>query len=314
MKGRRTVIWVGQIVLTIAVLVFFGRALAGRWSEFRAMEVRLHPQIGWIVLSALTVWVTYAFLIEAWRRLVVGWRYRLPFLRAARVWTLANLGRYLPGKVWAVAGLAVLATREGVAGWAATAAAGVMQALAVGTGIAVAVAGVPGSASPLALGAASLAAVVTVAAVMWRPTVRVLERVSSGEEVHPLAPGVVGTATVTTLLSWVGYGVAFWMLARGVLGPTALTVRAAIGVFAAGYITGLLAIFAPGGVGVREAVLLGLAAPWVGSGGAVVLTVASRVLLTFTEAGAALFGAALGRGQGRGRGRGHDKEHELAHS
>ena len=66
--------------------------------------------------------------------------------------------------------------------------------------------------------------------------------------------------------------------------------------FAAGYITGLLALFAPGGVGVREAVFIALLAPSVGSGGAIVLGVASRVLLTLTEIAAALLGLLGGRG------------------
>ena len=51
---------------------------------------------------------------------------------------------------------------------------------------------------------------------------------------------------------------------------------------------GLLALFAPGGVGVRELVLIGLLAPALGSGGAVAVSLASRVLLTVLEGAAAL--------------------------
>jgi hypothetical protein len=55
---------------------------------------------------------------------------------------------------------------------------------------------------------------------------------------------------------------------------------------------GLLAIFAPGGLVVREGVLFGLLAPLVGAGAALILVPASRLLLTATEVVAA--GAALG--------------------
>src|SRR2546422_9349251 len=68
----------------------------------------------------------------------------------------------------------------------------------------------------------------------------------------------------------------------------ALPLTTAIGAFTLGYILGLLALFAPGGVGVRELVLVGLLAPFLGSGGAVAVSVASRVLLTLTEAAAVL--------------------------
>src|SRR5436853_601794 len=70
---------------------------------------------------------------------------------------------------------------------------------------------------------------------------------------------------------------------RGLGLPGALPVARAAGVFALGYILGLLALFAPGGVGVREVVLIGLLTPALGGGGAVALSVASRILLTVTE-------------------------------
>src|SRR3712207_2671761 len=58
----------------------------------------------------------------------------LPFWTAARIWFLASLGKYVPGKVWAVAGAAVLAQRAGVDASVAVAGALVLQALAVGSG------------------------------------------------------------------------------------------------------------------------------------------------------------------------------------
>jgi uncharacterized membrane protein YbhN (UPF0104 family) len=93
---------------------------------------------------------------------------------------------------------------------------------------------------------------------------------------------------VVTVTSWVGYGAAFWLLARALTPEAGLTLAAAVGVFAGGYLVGLVALFAPGGLGVREAVLVALLAPLVGTSAAVVLAVASRLLLTITEVGAAV--------------------------
>ena len=74
----------------------------------------------------------------------------------------------------------------------------------------------------------------------------------------------------------------------GLIPQASLPLSTAIGAFTLGYVLGLLALFAPGGVGVRELVLIGLLAPFLGSGAAVAVSVASRVLLTLTEALAAL--------------------------
>ncbi len=287
--SRRALFWIGQAVLAAAVGAFVWRSLARHWEEFRTVEVTFHLQPGWIALSALVVWATYGGLIEAWRRILAGWGERLPYATAVRIWTISNLGRYLPGKIWSVAGLAVLAQRSGVAPWAAAGSAIIMQAVALGTGVAVVAATAPGAASPLSLSLAALVAAAVVAVLVWPKTMRLASR-ALGRELRPLHAAAVTIAALVTALSWVAYGVAFWLLARGLFGHTSLSLVSAIGVFAAGYIIGLLALVAPGGVGVREIIFIGLLAPILGSGAAVALGVASRILLTITEAGAAAAG------------------------
>ena len=288
--------WLLQGALAVAVIAFVWRSAARHWDEFRRLEFPLDVRPGWIALAGAVVLLTYGLLVAAWHAVILGWGERLAYRPALRIWTISNLGRYLPGKVWSVAGLAVLAQREGVAGWASVGAAIAMQAIAVGSGVAIAAATVPGTLSaPGILIAAGIAAT-TVGALALPRAVAVVARVTRRPDLRPLPIGAVVLAGAATTISWLGYGVAFWLLARGTLGATALGLAPAVGVFAAGYITGLLALFAPGGVGVREAVFIALLAPSVGSGGAIVLGIASRVLLTLTEVTAALLGLLLGRG------------------
>ncbi len=292
---RRRWLWLGQLALAALVAAFVGRTLVRYWDEFRSLELELDLHAGLIVLAALAVWATYALLIEAWRRVLSGWGQSLGYLPAVRIWCVSNLGRYLPGKVWGVAGLAVLAQRAGVSGWAAAGSALAMQALAVGTGASVVAVFAPGVLSPLKLVVAGVLAVGAVWALISRDLgSRAARLVRPDVEFRPLTPGTALAAAAITLVSWLAYGVAFWLLARGLLGDAALALSSAIGVFAAGYIVGFLALFAPGGVGVRELVFVALLTPELGSGGAVALSVASRLLLTVTESGAALVAVALG--------------------
>ncbi|MDH3495447.1 MAG: lysylphosphatidylglycerol synthase domain-containing protein [Gemmatimonadota bacterium] len=290
---RRPWVWALQALLLLAVAVLVWRSLHAHWDQFRTLDVRLTLHLGWIALAAAAVLPTYGLLIAAWRGIITGWDQRLPYLPAVRIWTLSNLGRYLPGKVWSVAGLAVLAQRRGVAPWAAVGSAIVMQAVAVGSGVIVALATVPGAASPLAFGAALVVAATLVLTFTMPGAAQLVARIIPGADLRPLSPGAVLRATGATAVAWVGYGAAFWCLARGILGPTTLSLATASGVFAAGYLVGLLAIVAPGGVGVREAVFLAFLTPALGSGPALALTVASRLLLTLTEALAAVAGLAL---------------------
>ncbi len=281
-------LWAVQGLVTLAVVAFVGRSIGRNWSEFRSLHVTLAIAPGWIAASVVMVFLTYAMQVESWRRILAGWGQRLAFGPAARTWSVANLGRYVPGKVWSVAGLVVLAQRAGVAPGPAAASAFVIQAVSLGSGVAVVAAVTPHSAPPLRLALAGLAAVATILVLVWRPTALWLGRVVNAiAPLEPLAPSAVFAGTILTVLSWGTYGAALWMLARGLIHDAPLPLPTAIGAFTLGYILGLLALFAPGGVGVRELVLVGLLAPFLGSGGAVAVSVASRVLLTLTEAAAA---------------------------
>jgi uncharacterized membrane protein YbhN (UPF0104 family) len=278
-------LWAAQLVVAVVVVVLVGNSLAHNWSEFRALHLSLSVQPLWLAASVAAVFVTYALQVEAWRILLSGWNQHISFGAAARTWSLANLGRYVPGKVWSVAGLVVLAQRSGVQAAPAAASAFVSQAIAVGSGAAVVAAVTPHATSPLRLAAAGLAAVATVGVLVWPPTARWLGRLANASTpVEPLRPWAALAASALSALSWLTYGAAFWLLARGLLPEATLPLATAAGVFALGYILGWLALFAPGGVGVRELVFVGLLTPFLGGGGALAVSVASRVLLTATEA------------------------------
>ncbi len=288
-RTRRLLVWFGQALIATILVAFVGRSVVLNWTELRALDVSIHLRPKWIILAALMVWGSYGILIEAWRRVLLGWGQTLGYGPAMRIWCLSNLGRYLPGKVWSVAALAVLAQRAGVAGWAAAGSALVLQALAIGTGALVVSFGAPGTASPLALVVAICLAGCVVLGLVWKPLVeRFVQLIRPGAEYRalPLSTALLGAAV--TLLSWIAYGIAFWMLAMGIFESSDLSLIQATAVFAAGYIVGLLALFAPGGVGVRELVYVALLAPVVGSGGALALSIAARLLLTATEAIAAV--------------------------
>jgi len=84
------------------------------------------------------------------------------------------------------------------------------------------------------------------------------------------------------------YGLAFQWLARGLTADTALHWGQAAAVFTLSYLVGLVAVFAPAGVGPRESVFVLVLQGTLGLKLAVALAIASRVLLTITELGAAV--------------------------
>jgi hypothetical protein len=278
------------------VIALVARTVGRNWAEFRSLKIDLHPRAGVLGLATLTVFFTYLWYIEAWRRLLAGWAQRIGFGDAARAWCLANLGRYVPGKIWSVTGLVVLAQRAGVRGSAAAASAVAFQALVLGTGVAVVAGATPQATSGLRLAAGLLVALASLGVLVWGPTARWVGRLMNAAaplEALPLA--AVGLSGALMFLGWLTYGFAFWLFVRGLLPDAHLSIATAAGAFTLSYILGTLALFAPGGIGVRELVLVSLLTPSLGSGGALAASLGSRVLLTVTEAGAALISLALVR-------------------
>jgi hypothetical protein len=285
-----------QLLAGIAIVWFAARALAGNWDQLQAQPLDWRIEPGWILLSAATVWMMYAMLIAAWRALLGGWGQRVDRWTAARIWTVSSLGKYLPGKIWAVAGMALMSQQAGVAPWAATGSAVILQALSIGTGAAMVGltgAGALETAHPgarMALWLLLAAAAGGILLLFWPPVLnRVLALALPGAEPRTAPPvRQIGVGVAANLLAWFGYGVALWLLARGVLPDAGLRLRPAIAVFTASYLAGFLALLVPGGIGVREGVFILMLQGPIGIGAATALALASRVLLTITELGAAI--------------------------
>lgn len=276
--------WLGQLALAGVLVWFVGRAVAGQWDALRQAEWEVTIAPGWLALSVGLVLATFALQVESWRTILAGWGQHLTRIDAARTWFLANLGRYIPGKVWSVAGMIVLAARQGVATWAATASAVVLQVIGLGAALALVAATLPAADTGLRVAVGAAVAAGTLALMAWPPAIRALQRmVPKLSELRPLPPPALLMGSGLSAAGWISYGTSFWALSRGLGQPPLLSVWMAIGVFALAYTVGLLALFAPGGAVVREAVLLALLAPVLGPAAALTLALASRLLLTVVE-------------------------------
>src|SRR3954452_22360597 len=134
---RRNLFKVAQWVFAAAVLFFAARSLAKQWGSFESRFT--HITFGWQSIAAATaiVLVTYAVLIEGWRRVLVAWDSSLPFKDASRIWFLSNLGKYVPGNIWSLTAMGVMARRRGLSALAAAGSSVIMQTVSLATGTAI---------------------------------------------------------------------------------------------------------------------------------------------------------------------------------
>lgn len=212
---------------------------------------------------------------------------RIPAPRAVRIFMIANLGRYVPGKVWQIAGLAVLARREGVAAGTATGAAVAGQGVALGAatlvGLAAVMASVGASGPGMAVGAGLLLVLMAVALVppVFSRLAAVWFRLAREETPAGLSSADGARWLLFYTLNWVLYAVSFWVMVAS-LGLDVGVVTAG-SAFAAAYVLGYVMIFAPAGVGVREGFLVALLTPHVGAAPSGAVAILARLWTTGVE-------------------------------
>jgi glycosyltransferase 2 family protein len=289
---RKALLLVAQLLAAALLVYYVGRTIAEQWVALRTQPLHTDVEAGSLLLAVATVLATYAMLIHVWRILMPD--ARMPFWRAARVWSVAGLWRYVPGKVWSIGALSVLAQRENVPAASAASASVLNTLLNIATGVAVALVlawrwlGERGSgAQAVAVAVVVLAVAGLVALPYVLPRLGAMAARLSGRDIQLRAPSrkAIAIATAANLLSWISYGLAFMWLVRGMLGQATGAPWQYIAVFATSYVIGYLFLIAPGGIGPREGVMfslmtsLGLAT----AKDAALVTVASRVWLTLLE-------------------------------
>jgi hypothetical protein len=287
-----------QVVIALVIVLFLARYVARNWAEIRhaGAALDIHP---WpLAAAAGIILLTYAMLIGAWDAVLRGWGERLPYRDAARIWCLSNLARYVPGRVWQIAGMAALAQQAGVSPWAAAGSAIVVQFLAIATGTLVTVSFAPQFGHPLLIAGAGLLTAAGAAALAWPAGAtglsRLVQRLSGRTvELRAVRPGPLLLSAAITALAWVLYGVALYLSVLGLTGKD-LGVSGAIGVFTGSYVAGLVNIFTSAGLGTREVILVNWLTGPIGPAAAFVVTAGSRLLMTATEILAAALTVPLG--------------------
>ena len=276
------------------MLWFAYRALRGSWGELLRQPLPARVAWGWVTVSMATFALAYLVLIQTWRTIVATWDQRLTFGDAARIWLVSGLGRYVPGKLWAIAAMGAMAQRAGVSPVAATGSSILNVVVNIAAGFVVVMAtgwrllAFPYDGAPaIAIGIVVLAVIVLMAVPWLTPQLlRFAERVTGRSAVVGTPPHrAIGYAVVGNVVAWVLYGLAFQLLARALFGAAPGGLAAYVAVYALSYVVGYLALPAPAGVGVREASMITLmpAAGLASAPQAMILAIASRLVLTILD-------------------------------
>ncbi|MEX0979699.1 MAG: lysylphosphatidylglycerol synthase transmembrane domain-containing protein [Gemmatimonadota bacterium] len=266
---RRIGLRIVQLLLTVAVTGFILAQLGVSLEEVRALDLEdWRPDWLLLLLSSLLLLAGYLVSAAFWGRMVAEMGGpRLSLRVSCRVYFISNLARYVPGKVWQLAGLSYLARREGVPVSVATGSAVLGHGMALGGAAIVGSLALFGGAERFRVpGAVALVGILGPLLLLtipplFRRLVRLgfrLLRQPAPEHLR-IDPWFGIRWLALYVVNWAMYSIAFWVLVRSFhLGGNLPEVASA---FSAAYLLGYVAVFAPAGIGVREATLVALLQP-----------------------------------------------------
>jgi uncharacterized membrane protein YbhN (UPF0104 family) len=281
-----------RVLLALVALAFLGYGLARNWDETAAALTSLSP---WALLGAFAAVLLGQFcMLLAWRHVLAGLGSPLPLRVTGRIMFVGQLGKYIPGSVWAYAAMMELGRDHGSPPRRTFAC--ISLSLVINLGVALAIAAATLGTQQAVRQAWYLLLLVPVIAVCLHPRVltwglNLALRLARREPLESALSGrTVLVATAWTALGWFVYGLHTWLLA----GRWDLYV-VATGAYAFAWATGLLTFVVPAGVGVREGALVLVFAPLIGTGAALAAAVVSRLAFTLADVTAAGVAFLLGR-------------------
>ena len=277
-------------MLAVVVVVLVGRVLLRDLRELRAHPLAVSPSWATIALSGAVFLVAHCVLVQTWRSVLACWEARLPFWTAARIWSVSNLGRYLPGKIGAMGAMArdvgispIAASGSAILGTLVNLVAGFVVALIGGRALLERSSNGHGTMA-VAFVALAAAALLSAPAVLPR-LAPIVGRLSGRPVTARLPVRAVIYALIGNVLAWLIYGAAFRLFMTGLLGATAGGYPAYLAAYTISYLVGYLALFAPAGIGAREGAMVTVLA-YAGLATrpeAALVALASRVWLTLLE-------------------------------
>ena len=303
-RRRTMLVNVIRWVLIALVLVAAGWQLWANWEQVMLTVTDLQwPRVTLAFVAAVA---GVAFATMSWIVLVDDLGTPIGVGRGAQIFLVGQLGKYLPGSVWAYVLQIELGHKAGLAR-ARTFAATIfnLAVILVAALIAGAIAVPELVANDPALSWLPwLYLLLPVGLIMLHPKIltalasfgfRILRRPRPD---HPIRLRVVALSLGYALLTYLCYGVHLWLLADTWQGLTLSPLLLCIGTMAIAMVVGLVAFLLPSGFGAREFVIIVALSPIVGVGPATAYAAVSRlmfVIVDIVSAGSAAVVAVVAR-------------------
>lgn len=273
---------VAGTLFVVAALFFLGLTVARQQEELRAYEWSLHG--GWLALSFALLLCGLVLSSVIWRRVLAAFEHDVPLVPLARVWFVSSLGRYIPGKVWQLVGVADMARALGIDAVTSITSLALYMLYATVSAVVLGVYLFPPDAiasleAPLlAVRWLAPAALLLLHPALVRGVLRIGERLL-GRELRRWQGGVTDGAWIFAMCvgQWLVYGAAFHAFAASLTYAPLALFPYFVASFGLSFVAGYVVVIAPAGLGAKEGALAFLLSGVMPLGVAAALSIGARL-------------------------------------
>ncbi len=278
-----------KAIVSIAIIYFLADAIIKNWDKINFNELT----INWTyLLLALIPFILHIFLYAAiWKKLLTLVGTKISFIEANNIYANSQFWRYIPGRVMLFVRRIMLCTKKGISNWDASLSIILeLTALlisAVATAIFTSVFW-PNTPSSTKIIFAALSITIIVATIFIPKFSKLITSlIQKFMKVKNKNPTIhyenLPWILLAYALTWTLQGTGLYLIAASVYDAPLTLLPVCIGIFAISWVVGFMGILTPGGVGIREGVLILLAAPFMPTNIIIITAVISRIYITLAE-------------------------------
>ncbi|HLE50667.1 MAG TPA: lysylphosphatidylglycerol synthase domain-containing protein [Anaerolineales bacterium] len=280
--------WTIQTIVIALCLIYLAinlknaqEILAGLKPDFSNLFAALGLTIVAVFLGASGWWFTLRALGQP-----VNW------LGSARAHCLSNLAKYIPGYAWQLLGKAYLTNQMGLPNSAVGLGMFLELLNLLLTGIFLGLILLPAdlvlqwsNSQPLTSLLPFIRALCLILLGLFPMIISsTLKRRYGDQPGLQIVPAMIWAAALTSLVAWLFFGLAFWLLGASMTPVPYTKIPLFIFTLAVSLIIGLVIIFVPGGLGIRESIMVLVLSPnYLSAPVAVIVAALSRLIVILSE-------------------------------
>jgi uncharacterized membrane protein YbhN (UPF0104 family) len=266
MDTKKILVRFAQVVVVALIFYFLIKGLVSNWSQVKDFDWKFNYPL--LIISFLLQIMALCWLVQIWRWILRHSGSTISYPGLFKIWFYANLGRYLPGKIWQFLGMVYMLEKRGVPKRNSISTAILAQSFSVISGLLIVFVFLgtdlysqflsknPGLVVVMA------AFVLFVVAVVCYP--KLLGKIiNSGLGIlkrEKISLDITSKDVIIYILaysvSWLLFGLAFLVFIKAMAQASFDMYPGITGAFAFAFNIGFLALFVPGGIGVREGILV----------------------------------------------------------